>query len=95
MGWVGEDGYLQLAEILLAARKWAQLNPKAWHRDPLTLDAVMNSCMIVDSMRRHNCCLITDGGVVIVTNADRARDARKKPVRVLGAGESQRTWHIS
>ena len=86
----------QLAEIPLAARKWAQLNPKAWHQDPLTLDDVMNSRMIADPMRRHDCCLITDGGgVIIVTGADRARDARKKPVRVLGAGESQRTWHIS
>ena len=86
----------QLAEIPLAARKWAQLNPVAWHRDPLTLDDVLNSRMIADPMRRHDCCLITDGGgVVIVTGADRARDARKKPVRVLGAGESQRTWHLS
>ena len=56
----------------------------------------MNSRMIADPMRRHDCCLITDGGgVVIVTGADRARDAKKKPVRVLGAGESQRTWHLS
>ncbi len=28
----------QLAEIAVAARKWAQLNPKAWKRDPLTIE---------------------------------------------------------
>lgn len=86
----------QLAEIPVAARQWAQLNPKAWKRDPLTIDDVMASRLIADPIRRLDCCLVTDGGgVIILTNSDRARDANKKPVRVLGAGESHRQWHIS
>jgi acetyl-CoA acetyltransferase len=85
----------QIAEIAVAARQWAQLNPKAWKRDPLTLEDVMTSRLISDPIRRLDCCLITDGGgVAIITHADRARDAAKKSVRVLGAGESHRQWHI-
>src|SRR3954453_12681999 len=33
----------QLAEIAVATRKWAQLNPKAMKRDPLTIEDVLNS----------------------------------------------------
>ena len=40
-------------------------------------------------------CLITDGGgAVVVTTAERARDAAKRAVRVLGAGESHTHCHI-
>jgi acetyl-CoA acetyltransferase len=86
----------QLAEIAVAARKWAQLNPKAWKHDPLTIEDVLNSRMISTPFHRDDICLVTDGGgAVVVTTAERARDAAKKPVRVIGAGESHQTWLIS
>jgi acetyl-CoA acetyltransferase len=86
----------QLAEIAVAARKWAQLNPKAWMRDPLTVQDVLDSRLVSDPLHKLDCCLITDGGgAVIVTNGERARNAAKKPVRILGAGEGQGSWHIT
>lgn len=86
----------QLAEIAVAARKWARLNPKAWVRDPLTVEDVLASRLISDPLHKLDCCLVTDGGgVVIVTTAERARDAAKPSVRVLGAGESHTHWHIA
>jgi acetyl-CoA acetyltransferase len=86
----------QLAEVAVAARRWAQLNPKAWARDPLSVDEVLSSKMVSDPLHRLDCCLITDGGgVVIVTNAARARNAAKRPIRVLGAGEGHTHWHVS
>ena len=84
------------AEIAVAARQWAMLNPKAWSRDPLTIDDVMASPMLSDPLRKLDCCLVTDGGgVVVVTGRDRARNAAKRPIRVLGAGESHVQWHVA
>ncbi|WP_119274107.1 acetyl-CoA acetyltransferase [Taklimakanibacter deserti] len=85
-----------LAEVAVAARQWAALNPKAWVRDPLSIADVMSSPMLCDPLRKLDCCLITDGGgVVVVTSKERARDAAKRPIRVLGAGESHVQWHVA
>ena len=86
----------QLAEIAVAARAWAQLNPKAWSRDPLTIEDCLESRMISEPLRRSDCCLVTDGGgAIVVTTRERAADAAKRPVSVLGAGESQTVRHIA
>ena len=85
----------QLAEVAVAARSWAQLNPKAWSRDPLTVEEVVASPMMSDPIHLLDCCLVTDGGgALVLTNQARARDAAKKAIRVLGAGESHTHWHI-
>jgi acetyl-CoA acetyltransferase len=79
----------QLAEIAVATRKWAMLNPKAMMRDPITIDDVLSSRWISYPFHLLDCCLVTDaGGAVVVTSMERARDCKKKPVRVLGSGEA-------
>jgi acetyl-CoA acetyltransferase len=86
----------QLAEIAVAARSWAAKNPKAWSRDPITVDDVLASRLICDPLHRLDVCLVTDGGgAAVVTTAERARDAAKRAVRVLGVGESQTHWSIA
>ncbi|MGW6456039.1 acetyl-CoA acetyltransferase [Streptomyces sp. NPDC055078] len=86
----------QLAEVAVAARQWARHNPKAWRRDPLTTDDVLASPWISEPLHKLDCCLLLDGGgAVVLTTADRAADAVKRPVRVLGAGESHTAWHLS
>lgn len=78
----------QLAEVAVATRKWARMNPKATMRDPLTIDEVLASRMISWPLHLLDCCLVTDaGGAVVVTSAARARSLPKKPVWVLGTGE--------
>ncbi len=75
-----------LAEVAVAARKWAQLNPEAVKRDDLTIEEVVEARMISDPLGKLDCCLVTDGAAAIVmTRADRARDLAAKPVYVLGA----------
>jgi len=86
----------QLAEIAVAARSWAAMNPKAWSRDPITVEDVTGSRLICDPLHRLDVCLVTDGGgAAVVTTAERARDAAKRAVRVLGVGESQTHWSIA
>ena len=79
----------QLAELAVSTRKWAQLNPRAIMRDPLTVDDVLSSRMISWPLHLLDCCLVSDaGGAVVVTSAERARDCAKRPVWVLGTGEA-------
>ncbi len=89
-------GEADLAAIAVAARQWALLNPKAWtyDRGELTVDDVLSSAPISTPLKKHDCCLVTDGGgAVVLTSLERARDLRDDPVVVLGHGES--TTHES
>ncbi len=82
----------QLAEVAVAAREWAKLNPKAFMRGDLSVEDVLNSRMVSSPLSVRDCCLVTDGGgAVIVTGVERARELAKPPVYLLGAGEAH--WH--
>lgn len=77
----------QLAEVAVAARQWAAMNPEAFHRDPLTVDDVLGARMVCDPLTVRDCCLVTDGGgAVVMVRADRARDFPHKPAYLLGVG---------
>jgi acetyl-CoA acetyltransferase len=76
----------QLAQIAVSTREWAQRNPRACMREPLTIDEVLASPMIASPLHKLDCCLVSDGaGAFVMTSAERARDLRKPPVYVLGA----------
>jgi acetyl-CoA acetyltransferase len=77
----------QLAEVSVAFRKHALLNPDAVMKAPMTIDDHENSRMVVDPLRLYDYCLINDGAVcIILTTVERARDLKKKPVVVSGIG---------
>ncbi|MGB3811376.1 MAG: acetyl-CoA acetyltransferase [Parvibaculum sp.] len=79
----------QLASVAVAARQWAQLNPQAFARDPLSIEDVLNSRMVSDPLTVRDCCLVTDGaGALVMVRADRARNLAQKPVYFLGGGTS-------
>jgi acetyl-CoA acetyltransferase len=79
----------QLAEIAVATRKWASMNPRALMRAPITIEDVLNSRMVSSPLHLLDCCLVTDaGGAVVLTSMDRAKDLKKRPVAVLGTGEA-------
>lgn len=78
-----------LAEIAVAARQWANLNPKAYRHGPLSPQDVMDSPVVASPLRQRDCCLVTDGGgALVVVSAARARDLAKAPVYVKGIGET-------
>lgn len=75
-----------LADVAVAARAWANLNPDAFMHGPLTREDVLNSRMVSDPLTSRDCCLVTDGGAAcIMVRADRAKDLRQKPAYFLGA----------
>ncbi len=85
-----------LALVAVIQREWAASNPRASYRSPLTVDEVLSSEMIAYPFRKLMCCLVTDGGgALVLVSAERARDFPRKPVYVLGTGESVETPLVS
>ena len=79
----------QLAEVAVAARDWARMNPVAWSKGPLSIQDVLGARMISYPFTVRDICLVTDGGgAIIMTTAERARSMKNPPVYVLGCGQS-------
>src|SRR5689334_12856712 len=81
----------QLAEVSVAIRYHASLNPDAVMRAPITIDDHEAARFIVAPLRLLDYCLVNDGAVcLIMTSAERARDFRKPPVLLSGFGGQER-----
>ena len=77
----------ELSAVCVSNRKWAELNPHAFFRTPLTIDEVMASKMLSTPLRAKQSNMLFDGGgAFIVTSAERARDLIARPAYVLGEG---------
>ncbi len=88
----------QLAAVAVSTRQWAEQNPRAMMRDPITIDDVLNSRMVAWPLHLLDCCLVTDGGgALVVVSAARAKSMglKHKPVYVLGTGEATEHQMIS
>jgi acetyl-CoA acetyltransferase len=74
-----------LGEVAVTLRGHARKNPGAVMRAPMTLADHQASRDIVAPLRLYDCCIVSDGAVVLlVTSAERARDLAKPPVLVSG-----------
>ncbi|HZP46629.1 MAG TPA: thiolase domain-containing protein [Candidatus Binataceae bacterium] len=81
----------QLAEIAVTMRLHASMNPAAKYRDLITVEDVLASRIVSSPLHLLDCCMVSDGGgALVVTSAERARDLKKRPAYVLGAGETAR-----
>ncbi len=77
----------QLSAVCVSNRKWAELNPNAFFRTPLTIEEVMASKMLSTPLRAKQSNMLFDGGAAyVVTSAERARDLVDQPAYVLGEG---------
>lgn len=78
----------QFGAVAASNRKWAQINPHAVMRKPITLEDHRNSRPVVEPFRLLDCAPPVNGAVaVVVTAAERARHLRQPPVYVLGMGQ--------
>lgn len=86
----GEERTRQgMAEIAVATRKWANLNPRAaMHDTTMSFEEYHDSRWVSWPFHLFDCCLVTDSGAaIIVTTAEKAAACRKAPVWLLGAAE--------
>jgi acetyl-CoA acetyltransferase len=77
----------QMAHVAAVIRNHGRVNSEAALHggDEVTVADVLASPMIADPLHRLDCCLMNEGGhVLILTTAERARDLGVKGVRVAG-----------
>jgi acetyl-CoA acetyltransferase len=75
----------QLAEIAVAFRGHAELNPHAVMRKPITVEEHETSRFICNPLRLLDYCIINDGGVAMILSAsDMAKDFKQPPVYLRG-----------
>ena len=87
----------QLGAIAVACRRHGAANPHAQLRKPLTLEQYRESRLIVEPLRRDDCCLVSDGAAaVVLMSAKKAAELRvARPVPVLGFGQGQTSWDVA
>jgi acetyl-CoA acetyltransferase len=84
-----------LGAVAVAFRGHAARNPQALLRTPITLEDHQASRMVAEPLRKLDCCLETDGAVaVVVTSAERARNARARPALILAASQGTGPEHV-
>lgn len=80
----------QLAEVSVAIRYHACLNPDAVMRNPITIEDHESARFITAPLRLLDYCLINDGAVcLILTSKERARDFAQPPVLISGIGAQE------
>ncbi len=86
----------QLAAVCVSNRKWAELNPNAMFRKPLTIEEVLASKMLSTPLHAKESNMLADGGAAfVVTSAERARDLTERPVFLLGEGSRVTHYALS
>lgn len=85
-----------LAEIAVSTRKWAERNPRAMMRDPLTVEEVLDSPPVCEPLHKLDCCLVSDaGGAIVLTAAENVADSGAAPVHITGLAQTHTHEHIS
>jgi acetyl-CoA acetyltransferase len=75
-----------LAAVAMTQRKYAELNPRAVLRKPLTREDYFASRWIAEPFRLPDCTTEVDGAcAVLVTSLDRARDLRHPPAVIASS----------
>ena len=87
----------QLGAVAVACRRHGAANPHAQLRKSLTLEQYRQSRLIVEPLRRDDCCLVSDGAAcVVVMSAERAAATGvTKPAAILGFGQGQTSWDVA
>ena len=87
MRWLHDTGNTTraFAEVAVAHRYHATLNPKAIMRKPITIEDHHRSRWVSKPFRLLDCCLETDvAAALIITSRERAFNLRQPPVFIMG-----------
>jgi acetyl-CoA C-acetyltransferase len=81
-------GLREISQVAVKNHAHAARNPYAHFREPVTIEAVMESRVVADPLRLLHCCPISDGAAAVVLTSERA------PVRIAGIGQGTDTLAV-
>jgi acetyl-CoA acetyltransferase len=85
----------QMAEVAVAMRAHAALNPGAHKREAITVEDVLAAPPVSSPFGVLDCSLVSDGAcAAVVTMSDRARDLPRPAVDLLGFGQGLSHTHV-
>lgn len=85
----------QVALLPVVLRESASKNPLAMHREPLTVQQVLDSPMLCPPIRMLESCPMAHGaGAVVLASEATARRVRDVPVVITGFGEAHEDSHF-
>ncbi|MBI9077094.1 MAG: thiolase family protein [Desulfatibacillum sp.] len=77
----------EMAAVCVSNRKWAELNPNAFFRKPVTIEEILASKMLSWPLNAKMSNMLFDGGsAFVMTSAERAKDLPNTPAYLLGEG---------
>ncbi|MDG1840262.1 MAG: thiolase family protein [Dehalococcoidia bacterium] len=83
----------QLANVAIAHRTHANMNPNAQFQELFTVDDYMSSRWVAEPFRLLDCCPVSDGGAAyIITTEEKAKELRALPVYIEGIGQAHPSW---
>jgi acetyl-CoA acetyltransferase len=71
----------EISQVAVKNHAHGARNPFSHFREPVTLEAVMESRLVADPLRLFHCCPISDGGAALLLTAER------RAVRIAGIGQ--------
>jgi acetyl-CoA acetyltransferase len=75
----------QVAAVKAIHSEHASNNPKAYYKERVTVQDVLNSRMICTPLHLLDCCVETDNATaIVVTSAERAKNCKHHPVLIRG-----------
>lgn len=86
-----ERGFSQqdLAQVAVAQRAWASMNPAAIMRREITMEDYLASEYVCEPLRLYDYCLVNDGGVaIIIAESERAKSISGSPIYIEALGRS-------
>ena len=81
-----------LAEFAVLMRTNARAHPGAHQREPIDVNAVLNSKSISSPLKLLDCCPISDGAAAVVVSLE---PPTTNAIRIRGAGQAHRHQHVT
>ncbi|MBI2832341.1 MAG: propanoyl-CoA acyltransferase [Chloroflexi bacterium] len=79
----------QLAHVNVQSYQHGLHNDKAHLKKAVTVQDCLNSMMVASPLQLHDCCPFSDGAAaVVLASEDAAKKLTKKPVYIVGVGQS-------